>query len=807
MFKNYFIIALRNLNKHRIYSFFNIFGLALGVACFTLIFSYVKLESSYETSYPKSDRIYRLTYLEKGANANRHYAITSPLFGPMLQAQIPEVELVTRIMGSDPQVLQISNDNKEVKNFTVEHGFNVDSTLFEMFDISFLIGNPSQVFSVMESIILSEDLAYKMFGNKNPIGKIVHFPTQKKDLVVTGVFENFPSNSHIQMNYCMPFELAYADMKGTRLYNFYMSRKMRSVYTYILLSDKSAINRLEEKMPSFLQSYYAEYDKPEIISEKYASPLQPIHNIHLHSNLEREMSKNSSVENVYIYSIIGFLILFIACINYINISTVLILKRNKELGIRKIIGASKNQIILQYYTESGLFVFIAVVFSVLCTDIVLPYFNQISGNEFQISDIYSISNIIAVVLIAIIVSFISALYPIYVAHNINLKGTISTFLKKGSYSDRFRRVLISFQFIISVILIFCTLVIYMQLKLFSEKDLGFDKKNLLQVEVSSYFIGRLHSSDLSFKAELLKNPYILSVTFCSGHPGDQLKIVSLLTNTNEENEYRTIFVDEDYLKTMKIKLIEGEGFKYNSAGTTQYMLTEKGKQTAGYLNPIGETINIKPWGMGKIVGIVKDFDYSSLHDKIDPLVLICPKMVISEKILVRYQGDYNEVAEYIQEKVKEIHPVSAYTMNISTVEMKLESLYAVEFRVGKTIKALTIIAIIISCIGLFGLSAFTAEIRLKEMGIRKIHGASLINIAKVFSLDFLKMIVLSSLIAIPIAWWAMDLWLQNFAYRIQISWIHVLVSMFSIVLVSLITILYQMIKVAKTNPVDYIKYE
>ena len=478
------------------------------------------------------------------------------------------------------------------------------------------------------------------------------------------------------------------------------------------------------------------------------------------------------------------------------------------MGIRKVVGAYRKQIILQNLGESFMISAFAGLLAVLIIDILYPFYNVLSGLDYGLSEIFSSNNVLLIIGIVILMGFLSGIYPAFMASRFSIEDNIKGIKKVGSFSNRLRKVLIVLQFTISIFLIFNTLVLYQQIKLFNDQDLGFTKENVISITFGGDVFRALRNDYAAVKNDIKSNPNVLEVSSTSNLPGQRTSVESLTYKGVEVDNMpsqRFIRVDEDYLKTMQIELLEGEDF-YRSADTSlQYLINENSKIVSGIENPIGKTADNMWGGSGKVIGIVKNHNFASLHESIEPLVLEFNPRQLRGNLLVRFTGDKKEMKEYIEQKLREYAPYDIIETEFITDHW--DSLYTTEIKAGNTFKAFSLLAIIISCIGLFGLAAFATELRTKEMGIRKVHGAGFFDIMKIFSRDFLKLIIISTVVALPIAWFVMENWLQSFEYRIHLNWIYFFYSIVTILLVSFLTILYQMIKVSHANPIDYIKYE
>jgi len=809
MIKNYLVVAFRNLKKYKIFSVLNIFGLALGISCVVFIYSFISYELSYEKCFPKADRLYRITHTSVEETTTRYWAPTAPLLLEMLSEQMPEIESYTRMMQARHLSMVFDDSLGTVKKFMEDDGFFTDTSIFEMFDLEMIYGDANTALHNPQGMVISESMSERFFGDDNPIGKVLRIENYQTDFVVTGVMKDFTGNTHLKMNFLLSWIGFRQFLIENGMEGLYNARTWAGPYNYFLLKEGSRIEDLEKKMDDFIVSYLEDDEKtPEEILAENRYPIQPIKKIHLYSKLEQEVSPNSDITYVYVFLLVATLILIIAGVNYINITTAQSMRRIKEIGVRKVVGAFRQQIIWQNLGESFMISIFAGMLSVLIIDLLYPYYNILSGLDYSLKEIFSTHNILLIGGIVVLLGFLSGIYPAFLASGFSIDDNIKGIKKRGSFSNKLRRGLIILQFTISVFLIFSTLVLYRQLRMFNEQDLGFTKENVVAVTFGGEMFNALRNDYAGVKAELKSNPNILEVSRTSNLPGERTSVEDLRYQGMDDMDapsQRFIRVDEDYLATMEIELLEGENFQRSADTSLQYLINETSVLVSNVDNPIGKTAHNMWGGTGKVVGIVKNHNFASLHEGIEPLVLEYNPGQINGGLLIRYQGNAIEAKEYLEQKIKTYAPTDV--INFIYLTDQWDSLYVTETKAGNTFKAFTLLAIIISCIGLFGLSAFTAELRIKEMGIRKVHGAGLFDIMKIYGLDFLKLILISTIIALPVGWLIMENWLQSFHYRISLSWTFFVYSLIAIIVISFLTILYQMIKVSRANPIDYLKYE
>jgi putative ABC transport system permease protein len=808
MLKNYLITAFRNLKKRFVFSVLNVFGLALGISCVVFIYSFITHELSYEKHIPKADRLYRLTHTSIEENITRYWAPTAPLLPEMMQQQLPEIETFTRVFPTHEITLYLPDSSSTPKKIKEEFGYFVDTSFFQMFDIQFIAGDPQSSLKEATGIVVSESLANRLFGANDPMGQIITIETYNRDYIITGIMKERPGNTHLKVNFVLSFSSFREYLIARGLEGIYYSRTWAGPYNYILLKPGASIEELEKKMPDFIASYLSEKGTREEILARHAYPMQPISKIHLYSKLEQEISPNGDIRYIYIFALVAVLILLIAGVNYVNISTAQALRRIKEMGIRKVVGANRSQVLWQNLGESLLICLMGGFLAVLLIDVLYPYYNRISGLDQGLREFFSFQNLLLMGGIVLVLSFVSGIYPAFLASGFTIEDNIKGFRKVGSFSHQLRRVLVIVQFSISVFLIFNTLVLNKQINLFLNQDLGFNKENVVAVSYGAGLFRALQNDRGAVKAEILSNPDMLVVSTTSNLPGQRTSVEDLdYIGIEEDNlpSQRFIRVDEDYLECMQIELLEGPGFERNSDSLMQFLVNERSVVVSGIEDPIGKKAE-NMWGnTGKVVGIVRNHNFASLHEAIEPLVLEYHPQDVIGPLLVRFKGTQREALEYLEKKLKTIAPEDVLEFRMITDQW--DSLYETEMNAADTFKAFTFLAILISCIGLFGLAAYTSELRIKEMGIRKVHGASLTAIARIFGLDFLKLILVSVVLALPLAWLVMDQWLNNFQYRMHFNGSLFLLSILVILFVSMITISYQLMKISRANPVNYIQYE
>ena len=798
MFKNYFKMAIRTLFKNKLNSLLNVIGLAVSMACCLLIVFHVKDELSYESGFPKFDRIYRIRIDSKYGDTYKYWAVGPPMMGALMKEEIPEIEAVCRFRDADRRVISYRPDRGMEKRFEERGGYFTDSSVISMFDLELHEGDAGTALQKIESVLISESMARRYFGTEPAAGKVLYLDDLNLPMTVTAVFKDLPRNTHFRFTYLLPYQtFLNALPEGAR-----NSRTWKAVYTYLLLDRASDESVLSEKISAFRVRYHSEM--PDRM-ETYR--IQAIEDIHLHSKLEQDMGPNSDIAYVYIFSISALFILIIAAVNFINIATAQSLKRLREVGIRKVVGAQRTQLMKQFLGESILLTSVAGLCALLLFYLSLPMYNTLSGKALVFTQVFETQNLIAIIFFLLFIGITAGLYPSFFASSFRPVNTLSGARGPKSSVSILRKGLVIFQFVISVFMIFCTITIYRQLVYFREADLGFDKKSILAVEMYGEMRRNILQNTTAVKAELLRNPMISHVALTSNIPGQRFSVEHLRPEGVDPDAdiptVRVIRVNEDFIKTLNITLSQGKNFIERTGDVRQVMLNEMAVEALNIDNPVGKRAQ-GYFGEAEIVGVIADFHFASLHNVIEPLVLeYRPNW--SGYLLVKYEGETPEVLEYVEKTISEIAP--NHLFDYTFVDEYLGRLYNYEDRVSVLFQLFSLLAILISCLGLFGLSVFSAELRIKEIGVRKVMGASESGIMFMLSKNYLVWICIANLIAWPIGYMAMNRWLTNFAFRIQVNVWTFLVSALIALFISLLTVTYQSIRAALADPVKSLRYE
>lgn len=799
MIKNYFKIAWRNLRNNSLYSLINIVGLAIGISCCMLIYLYVSHELSYDGYNEKADRIFRATAVIYRQNSDEKFAPTSPIMAQKLLDNFPEVETMVRFNGSNRPLSykdKLFHDTKIVYS---------DSSLFDVFTFPLVEGNPKTALSKPYSIVLTESTAKKYFGNEPAFGKMVQL-SDTINFLVTAVMKDIPKNSHfnfdcfisrITMNEMNKDNPSWIEENENNWFNC-------NTYSYLLLKENSDAKKLQPRFNSFMTKEMAEIRKA--VGMYFNIDLQPLRDIHLTSKLSADYKNAKHGDITYVYIFIGsaILILLIACSNFINLSTARSLNRAKEIGLRKVIGARRPQLILQFLGESILFTTLAALLSVL---FILPgiyFFNSLLGADLSFN-----STLIWIYLVLIFtVGILAGIYPALLMSSFTPIRSLKGRVHHNLADIIFRKGLVVFQFSIAIVLIIGTTIVLSQLDYIQNHNIGMNKEQVVSIELKSMEPSK-HQLVLK---ELAKNPNVISSSLNS-FSFKGIANITLLPEGTSEKELRACPVfaaDETFFDTYQVKFAAGRNFSktHTSDLNEAFIVNEKAVKEFGWKSPqdaIGKKIIWAFGKEGKVIGVVKDFNYTSLKDDIKPLLVhIFPQWYNSLTLRVK-TDKLSSTMSVLERNWKEISPQSLF--NYSFAEDDFNSLYQSEINMRSVLSAFTFLSVFVACSGLFGLAAFTIRQRYREIGIRKVLGSSIKGIVQLLSKDFLKLVALSILIAVPIAWYGSNKWLQNFVYKTDIHWWVFLMAGSLALLIAFATVSIQALRAALANPVKSIRPE
>jgi len=799
--KNYFKIAFRNMFRQKGYSFLNILGLAIGMAASLLILLYVRHELSYDGYHRDAGRIFRIALEGHWGGRDFNVAVVPAVTAKTMIADFPEVEDAVRFRQHGSYIVQYKE-----QSFREQRVVFTDTTFFQLFSIPLLKGNMESVLSAPYSMALSRRTAEKYFRDENPLGKTLKLDNSQ-DYLVTGVFEEIPDNTHFHFDILLSLE----SLKESRDPTWFG----QDFVTYLRLSPGVDPTALEAKFPQMLEKHmWPQFSKalgkPAAESMSIKLYLQPLKSIHLHSDLVAELGPNSDIRLIYIFSTIAFFILIIAAINFMNLATARASGRAKEVGVRKVLGLQRRQLVLQYLTESILLSSLSMILAVGVAALALKPFNQISGKSIDISGIFLHGMPLYLIFVAVLTGFLAGSYPAFFISAFQPIQVLRKKTKIGLKSGTPRSVLVVFQFTASIVLIIGTTVVFKQLRFIQNKNLGFDKEQVLILD-NAYLLGE---QAISFKDTMKTYPQ-----FVNGSISGYLPVPSSRTNSvvlpdgDLDVEHATSFqawiVDYDYFDTLGLKLAQGRFFSRQfSTDDKAAVINQAAARQFNWSDPVGRRLglaanpkDIQPY---KVIGVVEDFHFESLRKTVGPLVMYLGNSRGNISFRLKTQ-DIAIAVGLLESQWKEFLPNQPF--EYSFLDERFEQMYRTEQRTGKIFAIFAGLAIFISGLGLFGLAAFTAEQRTKEIGIRKVMGASVAQIIFLLSTGFTKWVVFANLISWPIAYYAMSRWLQNFAYRIDMNiWIFVLSGTISL-LFALFPVSFQSIKSATANPVDAIRME
>jgi len=801
MFRNYFKTTWRNLVRNKIYSLINIAGLSIGLACAMLIILYVKDEVSYDRFHANAGNIYRIVTqgLSKNGVKGRKDPNTGYLQGPRFSENIPEIKSFVRVQSNEKNI----KTGTEVKN---QELLFVDSFFFDMFSFPLISGNRHTCLKDPSSVVITEEAAKKQFGTSDALGKII---MMKDDSVfvphtVTAVAKKCPQNSSIKFEMLLPIKESKEDaLKSENWFNFFLN-------TFVVLDPHTDIQRVSSKMNTFydqdtkeaIKSLSAKFG-PDVENWKSHYFLQPFLDMHMSTELPAQngLSDASNPMYAYILSGIALFVLLIACINFVNLTVARSIKRAKEIGIRKVVGGDRQQLIIQFLGESFLLCIIAFALAIGLVKLILPVFNDLSNKALALSYLFDIKLVAGYILLFILTALLAGFYPAIVLSGYSPVQTLySRFNLAGK--NYLQKSLVVLQFALASFLIIATLTIYKQFNYLTTEKLGYDDTDIIGVRNEF----KTHDEAWLFKNELLKDPNIISVAPRNG--GRWGTVAKLNTDSTIEFAYET--VDESYLPTLKIPLIQGRNFSsdFPSDSANSVLVNETFVKKAGWKNPIGETVNFWYDNNKKytVIGVVKDYHYGSLTEKIGPQLFTMKEDNPYGLAVIKIKP--NTAAESlntIEKTFKQLFLLSPYTYKFMNEENRRQ--YEAEAKWKQIMLFGAILTIFISCIGLFGLSVLSAEKRTKEIGIRKVLGASVNRVVTILSKDFLKLVCISLVIAIPAAWFVANKWLENYPYRISLSWKLFAAGGILVVLIALITVSFQAIKAGVANPVKSLRTE
>jgi len=818
MFSNYLKIAWRNLMKNKIFSFINIFGLSVGLTCCMLITVYLYNEVNYDKYHKNIDQLYQLaTTFVKDGKEDKTPNTPAPIAAAMKQ-EFPEISETARLMSlfaEDKTLLQYKESNAAPKSFYETKGFVADASFFKLFTYNFIEGNAATALTDPNTIVLSEDIAKKFFGSQSALNKVIHVNSNTNgeyDFKVTGVYRPMDKPSQIDAGFFISVPggnmdqliKQQTDMVGNNMFN-----------TFFLLKPGTDAKKLEAKFPAFVDKYMGTGLKAAGFYKKQF--LIPVKDLHLYSGMSNDMASTGTVSVTYLYILasIALFTLLIACINFMNLSTARSSKRSAEVGIRKVLGAKKQSLVKQFLGESLLMSMIAFIIALGITELLLPAFSQVSGRNLSLDFSQQWFIVVGFFVLSIITGLLAGSYPAFYLSSFRpvkvLKGRFTNSLSAVAL----RKGLVVFQFIISVVLIIASVVIMNQMNYLRSTDLGFSKDQQIVIPLRSTAAKGIYAS---LKNDIKADPQVQEVGATLYYPGivnpSDMGLYKEGKTVNDAKDVHTNWVDESLLQTLDIKPVAGRLFSKDFPGDTsqRMILNEEAIKQIGFKSPreaIGGKVKFDWRGetyTWTVIGVVKDFHFQDLHIAIAPYGFQLNNQPNYNYLIVHSKTtDVSSLLKSINASWHKLNPNEPF--EYSFIDEDFQKNYDAENRLAAIVGYFTVIAILISCLGLFGLATFSAEQRTKEIGVRKVLGASVAGIVTLLSKDFLKLVVISILIASPVAWWVMHKWLQDFAYQTKISWTVFAITTVAALLIALLTISFQAIRAAISNPVKSLRTE
>lgn len=799
MFKNYFVVTLRNMLKYKFFTAINMIGMTVGIASCLLLMLYVSNELTYDNFHPDADRLYQVDLHGKVGGQDIRIASTCPPMAAALVSDMPEVESSMRIASMRDAVFR-SGD----KMFTERKVFYVDSNFFQFFGYRLLQGDAITALKEPNSIVLDENLSEKYFGTEDPVGKIIQIGGERKSYKVTGVVEQAPANSHFDYHALVSASGAEHLRRAIWLNNF--------MYTYFKLKPNASVAGVEEKFMGMVEKYVGpEIEKFMGTSLKqmqqaggaYGYYTTPVKAIHLHSTSQDDLEPGGSMMYVYFFSGIGIFILLIACINFMNLATARSAGRAKEVGMRKALGSLRTQMIAQFLSESVLYSLMAVVLALGTVYFLLPYFNVLSGKELSIAFLGEPIVLAGIAALILVVGLVAGSYPAFYLTSFSSVEVLKGKVRSGLKSKGIRSFLVVFQFALSIFLIIFTAVVFQQINYMQEKNLGIDKSNILILD-NAY---RLEKNREAFRNAINQETGVVKASFTNNSfPGVNNTTAVKGVGNDQDHIMGVYYADYDHMDVMKFEMKLGRYFSRDfPSDSTAILLNEAAAKEFGWENPVGEEVlyNDGTPKTFKVIGVFKNFNFESFKDQVRPISIMLTKN--SNTLLIRYNGKSTDMVATAERLWKQYAPDQPF--EYSFMDQNFDHLFRTEQRMGQLFSVFSGLAILIACLGLFALAAFTAEQRTKEMGIRKSLGASTLSLNLLMSSEFIKLVIIAFVPASVLGWYVSSTWLQGFVYRIDISPLVFVLSGVTAVVIAWLTVSVQSLKAAAANPVQSLRYE
>ncbi len=804
MLKNFLKTTFRNFWRYRGYSFINLLGLTIGIATCIIIFTYIAYELSYDKFHKDSEDIYRVAVKGRFAEDFFDVAVSMPPLPVTLKNNFPEVQSYTRIDKYEQNVFFSVDDKK----FYVEGLYFVDTAFFDVFTFELERGDPATALSEPFSLVLTQEMARKYFGDEDPMGKMVRM-NDEFSMKVTGLLGDVPSNCHLKFS-MLGSLTTLISVQGSRQYVDNWGSLF--LHSYIRLYPGSDASAFGEKITTVVRDAFGE--AADVYDIEMVPYLQPVPGIHLHSNLMAELEPNSSISYIYIFSAVAVFILIIACINFMNLSTARSTKRSREVGMRKVAGATRGQLVWQFLGESLLLSLMGMVLAFALVEAMMPFFSNLTGLELG-EFLHRPFTILVALLLALVVGFLAGIYPAFVLSSFQPIRAIRGDLYKGMKRSALRNLLVVLQFAISIALLISTWLIYKQMQYISQKKMGFDQENLVIVPLKS---DRLKDQGKVLKAEFSNLPAVKMVSLTSSTPGRSLDGMGYVPEGVDSKSpwiLYTLRADYDFMEVLGMKLTEGRQLSPGyGTDTNAAVINEALVRKLGWEEPLGKKIYSfgdasdslsRPYFT--VVGVVEDFHFKSLHDAIEPSIIVLDRDKPDFLAIRFHPGDPDKSLEQVRLKWEEIE--HSFPFDYYFMKEEFEDLYRSEQKMADLLVTFTILAMLIACLGLFGLALFSIEQRTKEIGIRKVLGASVSGLLYRLSREFSRWVLLATILAWPVSYYLVDRWLQSFAYRIEVldyMWIFIISGLIALA-IALVTVIYQAYRAATTDPVDAVKWE
>lgn len=801
MYLQFFKTACRIFVRERFYSLFNVMGLSIGLTVALIIMLYLQDDLTYDRVHKNAKNIYRVNSIYTSSGKENKFALSPVPFGPKIQEEYPEIRAFARIIHIKQLIYKYGKES-----FTIEGIIAADSSAFEIFTHQFILGDPATCFRSPNSIVLTEEIAKIIFKDKNPVGE--NLILNKTDVFqVTGVIRDLPDNVHLRYKALVPFKKFYPDqdINNSSFFNI-------SVYTYVLFPDDYDPQQFYGKFPAFYDKYIAK--RAEIVNQQYRAVIQPLLSIHFSKEWQYDLP-NGNKTYIYAFLVIGLLVLSLACINFLNMTTARAERRHREIATKKILGSTRSELIFQFLGESVLMAILAIVVAFGILHLILEYtsFNQLIDKNLKVDLAHNTLFLNGALLLTIFTGALSGLYPAFYFSNTQPLSTLQN--KKGSASSAriFRKVLVVFQMIISVAIIICTLAVDRQIEFIRTRDLGINKENLLILPLRDTLIANHFST---FKEKLIQNSNVLSVSSSHNLPAGSManNIYRAETeNGMEENNFFTLWASYDFIQTMGMTLLQGRDFdrEIPTDHRSGFIINEKVAERMNWAEPLGKRLQQNfgddgiPYYDGVVIGVVKDFNFASLHNAIEPMVLRLQDRAAHQALIKMNGKNIAQTMNFIKETWNSMS--TEFPTDYKFLDEKFDELYKKDRQQNVLIRAFSWICILISCLGLLSLSSYITGKRTKEIVLRKLLGASVIRITFMLYREILILLFIASVIAIPLAYWLSSMLLHDFVYRAEFSIYVYLITLAGAIFLAVGTVSYHSLKASNSNPAQILQFE